>query len=132
MTLANRRDFLDALLVNVAERKQRRMLPLLQKRLARTRTLATKYNCELQEHEAAARADGLLDLDAAVAAFKHESTKPSKVPLNNKTPREELEVRTHCMAHRSISPRSHRMLPMLVLCLCVRTRANADADRVAC
>jgi hypothetical protein len=99
MTLANRRDYLDALLVNVAERKQRRMVPLLKGRLARTTKLHSKYASELDTHTARATADGVTDLDGAVAAFKREHTQPSRVALNARTPRSDLEVRTSSGVH---------------------------------
>jgi hypothetical protein len=83
MTLANRRDFLDALLTDIGERKQRRVVLLLTDRLKRTTTLRDKYEADLKKNEELARRDNVHDHEAAVEAFKKAYSQPASVPLDD-------------------------------------------------
>jgi hypothetical protein len=93
MTLANRRDFLDALLVDIGERKQQGVVRLLTERVTYVGDLLKKYRQEQADNIKKAALDQVTDVNAAVEAFKKEFTQPAHLTLNENTPTELLEVR---------------------------------------
>jgi hypothetical protein len=83
MTLANRRDFWDVLLDDIAQDKMTRMASLLQRRYRQAVELLDKFKKQLEAQVAAAGQAGL-DPVQAINAFKDSQLQPASASQDKK------------------------------------------------